>query len=548
MRPANGSFYCSSERAQWAVCSERWMSQELADSLNFELAWARLKFDHPDRCFLSNPFLLELIELNLPDWLESVRRRVAEGYVPSSCFIVQAPKGNWQVRPGASLRPEDEIVFNALLGRYLPNIYEALRESQGDPDVAYQLSRGTNRREWVFRGFPVWTQFRQKSKERLVRGSRYVLFADISAFYENVDLGRLASDIRRLGFDAESATLLSDCLNRWAQPRGKGIPQGYTAADILAKVYLAAVDRNLRNEGFDHLRYVDDVRVFCGTFHEAQRALLLLTELLRVRGLNIQSAKTFIHEAEQASLEIDGVGPVIANIHNELVEDLRNEIAGSYGTISDLERIVEENPENPPTEVLERAFNQFFLLDPVAGFDKSLFHFLLTRLGTVHSRLAVEYCLNALRLYPEETEAITRYFEKVGLFDAEHERIAEFLNSESSLYDYQAYLLLKFYFDIAITYPGIIAICRRYIRDLAKPHWLRAYAAALVSATHDAADMEFFEAQYGALRDDIERATCICCSGGMETRRRNEFLGRVRRDGDLEARACRWVRAQDGQV
>src|SRR6266849_1420657 len=172
------------------------MSQELADSLNLDLAWVRLKFDRPDRCFLSHPFLLPLIELNLPGWLEAVRQRLIAGYIPSTCLTVPVPKGKWQVRPGASLELEDEIVFNALVGRYLPNIYEELRESQGDPDTAYQLVRGANRREWVRRGFPVWREFRQKSEQRVQRGARFVLFAAISAFYENIDLNRLSSDLR----------------------------------------------------------------------------------------------------------------------------------------------------------------------------------------------------------------------------------------------------------------------------------------------------------------------------------------------------------------
>ncbi len=135
-----------------------------------------------------------------------------------------------------------------------------------------------------------------------------------------------------------------------------------------------------------------------------------------------------------------------------------------------------------------------------------------------------------------------KYFEKIGLLDSEHDRIVEFLNSEFALYDYQNYLILKFYFELGLPYPGIVTKCRAYIRDLTKPHWLRAYAAAVVSATREAADMEFFEAQYPTCRDDVERATCICCTAGMEVRRRNEFLGRARRDGNLEERACRWAR------
>jgi len=520
------------------------MSQELADSLDLQLAWARLKFDRPNRCFLSHPFLLELIELDLPAWLDGIRLRIVTGYVPSTCLTVPAPKGHWQVRPGAYLRLEDEVVLNALLGRYLSNIGAELRELQGEPDVAYQLASGTSRREWLRRGFPVWSEWREKSKRKVQDGARFVVFADIAAFYENIDLPRLASDVRRLNFDEESAVLLSECLNKWAQPRGKGIPQGYSGADILAKIYLASLDRNLRNEGFDYLRYVDDIRIFCRTHQEAQRALLVLTDLLRIRGLNVQSAKTYIVDAERALLEIDGVGPVISQIRGDLLTELREAAAvSSYGTVADLERFVEENPENPPVEVLERAFEEYFLREG-NEFDKSLFHFLLTRLGAVQSRIAVSYCLESFELRPEETEYVLSYFRKVGLRPEDHDAIIAFLSSQYAIYYYQCYLILKFYFELHVVVPGIVPICRAYVRDLSKPYWLRAYAAAIIGQFRDAPDMEYFEAQYPQCRDDIERATCICSAAGMEFRRRNEFLGRARRDGDLEHRACRWVRAQ----
>ena len=84
-------------------------------------------------------------------------------------------------------------------------------------------------------------------------------------------------------------------LNRWAQPRAKGIPQGFSASDILAKIYLNPIDRALRNGGFTHLRYVDDIRIFCKSRLEAKRGLLLLNDLMRKRGLNLQSAKIAKH-------------------------------------------------------------------------------------------------------------------------------------------------------------------------------------------------------------------------------------------------------------
>jgi Reverse transcriptase (RNA-dependent DNA polymerase) len=217
-------------------------------------------------------------------------------------------------------------------------IARALRWSRGNPDIAYQLAVAHDKPEWVSRGFVVWKQFREKSLAYIERGTEFALFADISAFYENVDLPRLASDLRRLGINHEIVSLISSCLNRWAEPRGKGIPQGYSAADILAKLYLEPVDQTLRNEGFRHLRYVDDIRIFCRDEVEAKRALLRLSELLRLRGLNLQSAKTHVLRADKAVFKIDGVAPVIATIQQELVEELQEAyaIAGPYGTLEEL--------------------------------------------------------------------------------------------------------------------------------------------------------------------------------------------------------------------
>jgi len=60
--------------------------------LNLELAWQRVKFDRPDRIFVTNPYLIELVELDLAGFLHGIR----EQPVAITCPV---PKGKWQVRP-----------------------------------------------------------------------------------------------------------------------------------------------------------------------------------------------------------------------------------------------------------------------------------------------------------------------------------------------------------------------------------------------------------------------------------------------------------------
>lgn len=519
------------------------MSQELAEQLDLGLAWRRAKFDHPKRCFISHPFLIDLVEVDLDKWLADLKGRLVAGFTPSPAQVCEEPKGGGLVRPGTHLCLEDEVAFNALVGAGYQSVADALRWSRGNPDIAYQLAIAYDNPEWVSRGFVVWKQFREKSIDYIKQGTEFVLFADISAFYENIDLLRLASDLRRVRVEHEIVQLISSCLNKWANPRGKGIPQGYSAADILAKLYLEPVDEALRNEGFRHLRYVDDIRIFSRDEVEARRALLRLSELLRLRGLNLQSAKTHILRADKAVSKIDGVAPVIATIQKELKEELHKvySIVEPYGTLEELERLTDAHPDRPPVEVLERAFDSHFLSVSDVDFDKTLFHYLLIRLGHAGSTLAIDFCLNQFTKRPEEMRNILAYFQKLGMNDQIERHLIEFIASDKALYYYQNFLVLRFFFELHRFPEKLIAVVRQIAKDRNSPAWLRSYAIAILGSAGNQADLENLEASYSICGDDLERSEIICSLGRMEKGRRNAFLGRARSGGALIERASRWV-------
>jgi hypothetical protein len=520
------------------------MSQRLANLLNLELAWQRVKFDRPDRIFVTNPYLVELVEQDLAGFLRGIREQVARGYVPFPSVICPAPKGKWQVRPGVYLRLADEVIYNALAGSVFGNVMGKLQWSQGDPDIAYQLANLSTSVQWVKRGFLVWKEWRERSMEKM-QTADFVLIADIAAFYENIDLHRLFSDLRAVNMDEEAARLLSTCLNRWAEPRGKGIPQGHSASDILAKLYLDSIDHNLRNAGFTHVRYVDDIRIFCRDLQEAKKALLQLSDLLRVRGLNVQSAKTKIYRSDEALRLIDGVSPVIERINEELQQEIQEYAAGEYGTVEELEQLTAANPDHPPLEVLERAFRAHFIDAPDIDFDATLFHYLLTRLGATGSRIAVDYCILILNKRPEETEHVLRYLGKIEAVDQDDERVFDYLQTPEALYDYQIFLILRHYFEQR-RYPGrLVTYCRRVLRDANLPSYVKSYAMAILAEAGEDADLEFIEAQYALAPDEVQRATIICSCYRMEAGRRNAFFGRARNDGNLEQRAVAWARARE---
>jgi hypothetical protein len=292
------------------------------------------------------------------------------------------PKGNGLIRPGGHLSYADRLIYAACVGACFPAIHKALKWSQGVIDFSYQLALDPANPEWIRDRFVGWKSFDEKSVARIGAGAAFVVVADISAFYENIDIGLLVSDVRATGAPKPAVDQLSVCLNKWAQVSGRGIPQGQTPSDILAKLYLNTVDQNLKNMGYEHLRYVDDFRVFCGSEVEAKQLLVDLSRLLRRRGLNLQSAKSEILPANEAQTKIEEVTVALRSILREFIAEVVQQSGHDdpYIEVNQADEILVESVDETPIEVIRRAYQQYFVEDD-HQFNKTLLRFLLKRLG-----------------------------------------------------------------------------------------------------------------------------------------------------------------------
>jgi len=510
------------------------------------LAWRRYKLDREaERAFVTHPYLIEWIDLDRDVWLNAIKTRLAEGYEPSPGRPCFAPKSSYLLRAGLILSPEDEVVYNLLVGRLLPDILRLISPLQGDPDLGYQLQKRASTPKWTKDRYESWRQFRLLSVDEL-ETHPFVVVADITGFYDNIDLDRLTSDLRSAAPSQEAEIeLLQACLRKWALPRGKGIPQGHSASDILAKLYLQTLDLDL-SKRFRHLRYVDDMRIFCRCTLEARLALRRLVEVLHRRGLSVQSAKTRIIPASDARPLFDGIVPTIDRIHRELREELEKELKeeGPYMDEDRAATLLGRGP-GPPVAVLERAFSEYFASAGSLRFEPSLFHYLLNRLGIAGSQVAVGYCIDTLRSRPEETSSIMRYLMRLELGAAEVDRVLAYAGSADAIYDYQLYQIVKAFYENRRCHHSLLELSRGWSRDSNCDPWLRTYAVAYTALFGDPADLEYLEERYSSLIDIVERAEVVMAIRRQEKRRRNAFYGRVKGEGELVARAIRFVRSRD---
>lgn len=508
------------------------------------IAWSRVKADHLNVRFVDHPHVLRWIESDLDAWLVEIRDELAAGYQPRSSHMCWALKPGGLLRPGTVLEVEDELVYNMLLGRLLPQLRRQLADLQGNPDLSYILADSADDTAWIRTGFRLWTQWRKRSIERLDQGASYMLVADITGFYDNIDIRKLMSHMRAACGARDELKLLGNCLSKWARPRDRGIPQGYSASHLLAKLFLEPVDRALMNDGYVHLRYVDDYRVFLESKRQGRAAIARLTALLHRTGLSLQSAKTKVMGKSQAKATIDGVALVIGDIADTLAAEIGEAqgLGDDYLPSWEVDEILESR-EGPPPEILERAFQEHFAAAGDDRFNKTVFRYLLTRLGKARSNVAVEYCLDAIRTRPEETAPILRYFAGVHLSDAQSTALVAFMGSPDAQYDYQLYQFVRWLYVENLQSDPAAALCRDWAFDQNRSTWLRSYCVAYLGEHGDASDLDNLEESLSEAHTAVEKADIISAIRKMEVSRRNATYGRAEAEDGLAARAVRFCKS-----
>jgi len=518
----------------------------LSSRLHLSLAWRRAQADLAERrAFVRHPFHEQLIETDLDSWLRGLAGLIdAEEYVPSPCSLCSAPKPGGQVRPGGVLTLEDQVLYSALVQQMRPRVQPALQPSGGSPDYSYHLRSKTEHVEWFEQFFPRWKAFDADSIKHIDAGATHVVVADIAGYYEQIDLYSLRSDLNGLGVDADVLALLMTQLHRWTRVERRGLPQGHSPSDLLAKLYLNSVDLTLKNEGLQHMRWVDDFRIFCESEAEARHALVVLVGSLGRRGLVVQSAKTRILKASAAREKFDELASLLKPIQDKLKKQfLEAGVAGgAYFSPKELApALAAMAAANGPVSTVRDGYAKYFT-DATQPFRKTLFRYLVKRMGAAGDETHRESILNNLRNHPEEFDAIAGFATSLKC-DAQLEDLYLVWRKEGLFpYDYLLYQVLRWRLRNDDISPDLLDLARQCAFRDAAAWYVRGVARAAIGKWGNPADLEQLEHIYPTTSSDLERTEIICALSRMELGRRNGFLGRAGGDGPLCSRAARLVR------
>ena len=153
----------------------------------------------------------------------------------------------------------------------------------------------------------------QRVEQLLSEGRTWCVDLDFKSYFDTIPHERLLGLVRQRVVDGSVLALLAQSLKAgvleamkgW-QPTEGGTPQGAVISPLLANLYLNPLDHQMAGQGWEMVRYADDLVVLCRTQEEAEQALAYLRQWAEQAGLTVHPTKTRIVNAASEGFDFLG--------------------------------------------------------------------------------------------------------------------------------------------------------------------------------------------------------------------------------------------------
>ncbi|AEB09150.1 reverse transcriptase domain-containing protein [Desulfobacca acetoxidans] len=204
-------------------------------------------------------------------------------YAPLPLLRFLVAKRDGSPRPLSVPTVRDRVAQAAVLNSIEP-IFEAQFE-----EVSFAYRKGRSVRQAAYR-----------IKELRDQGYRFVVDADLDAFFDNINHELLLAKVANIITDPDILRLIG----LWVQAEvydgekiymmEKGIPQGAVISPVLANLFLDELDEGLIRKGYALVRYADDFVILARTRPEAEAAMAFTEEILEKMNLALDMEDTEI--------------------------------------------------------------------------------------------------------------------------------------------------------------------------------------------------------------------------------------------------------------
>jgi group II intron reverse transcriptase/maturase len=208
----------------------------------------------------------ENLDLNLGKLQDEAIRQT---YFPLPLMKILVEKKNGEARALCIPTVRDRVVETAVLQMIGPVLEKEFE------DCSFAYRKGRSVKQAVY-----------KIKEYYDKGYRWVVDADIDAFFDSVDHNLLLAKFKQYIHDPQIQRLIELWVTAeiWdgtsLKVCQKGIPQGSPISPILANLFLDELDEELLSNGYKYIRYADDYVILCKKEENAEKGLELSKQVL----------------------------------------------------------------------------------------------------------------------------------------------------------------------------------------------------------------------------------------------------------------------------
>ncbi len=221
----------------------------------------------------------------------------------SKSYHRQAARRVWIPKPGTSEKRPLGIptVRDRTVEAAMKNVLEPIFE-RDFAEHSYGFRPGRGCREAV------------KRVEQLLSQDRaWCVELDFRSYFDTLPHERLLGLVKQRVVDGSVLALLAQSLKAgvleelkgW-QPTERGTPQGAVISPMLANLYLNPLDHQMAGQGWEMVRYADDLVVLCRTQKEAEQALTYLRQWSEQAGLTLHPTKTRIVDLTKEGFDFLG--------------------------------------------------------------------------------------------------------------------------------------------------------------------------------------------------------------------------------------------------
>ncbi len=206
------------------------------------------------------------LDLNLARLQDELERQI---YFPLPFMKILVEKKNGEPRALCIPTVRDRVVETAVLQLIEPVLEKEFEE------CSFAYRKGRSVKQVVY-----------KIKDYYDKGYRWVVDADIDAFFDSVDHKLLLAKFKQYIHDPHIQRLIELWVTAeiWdgtsLKVCQKGIPQGSPISPILANLFLDELDEELLRKGYKYIRYADDYVILCKKKEDAEKGLELSKQVL----------------------------------------------------------------------------------------------------------------------------------------------------------------------------------------------------------------------------------------------------------------------------